>query len=97
MPVVLGAILNDWLLRIQTKHYDGKPEKNDTVFEVTHRHGNSAASFERTRVIKSILYIIMRKNSTHLQVIPQQSAQNTANLPLQTCASALAPAIIFLT
>ena len=27
----------------------------------------------------------MLGNSTHLQVISQQSTQNTANLPLQTC------------
>ena len=62
MPVVLGAIMNDWLQHIQTNQHDGmlRNLKSDTVTEVKHRHGNSVANFKHARVIKSIIYIIMR-------------------------------------
>ena len=35
--------------------------KSDTVSEAKDRHGNSAESLKRACVIKSIIYIIMRK------------------------------------
>ena len=37
------------------------PEESDTVFKVEHRHGNSVASLQYTRVNKSIIFITMRK------------------------------------
>ena len=66
MPVILGAILNDWLRRSLTKQHNDtrkNPKKIDTVAEVKHRHGNSVASLERARVNQSIIYIIMRKKA----------------------------------
>ena len=59
-------------------------EESDAVSEAKHRHGNSTASLKCARVYKSIIYYNTQGYSSHLQVIPQQSTQNTANLPLQT-------------
>ena len=58
MPVALGAILNDW-----SNMASEETRKSDTVSEVEHRHGNSAASLKRAHDIKSIIYIIMRKKT----------------------------------
>ena len=38
-----------------------KTRKSDTVSEVEHRRGNSAANLKRARVIMSIIYLIMHK------------------------------------
>ena len=69
MPVVLGAILNDYLQRIQTKQHGVYTKKSDAVFKVKHRHGNPVASLKRI--------LCNAYNSA-------AKRQNTENLALQT-------------
>ena len=92
-PVVLGDVLNDWLRHTWTSKTT-VTEESDAVFEIKHKHANLVESLMSARVNKLMISIIMHKENTHLQVIPQQSTQNTANLPLQACEKTSRPFLL---
>ena len=84
--------------------------KSDTVSEVKHRHGNSAASLKLPRVIKSIIYIKMHKekhsftshpaakNPKHNKLAVTDIREKPVDFFNNTArASTLAPAIILRT
>ena len=54
--------------------------KSDTVSEVKHRHSNSAPSLKRARVIKSIIYIIMRKEKAPIYKSSRSKASKTQQI-----------------
>ena len=63
-----------------------KAEESDALFKVEHKHGDPVASLDCVPVYNSIRSIYVTTplaKSTHQQVIPQQSTQNTASWELQ--------------
>ena len=55
-------------------------QKSDTVFEVKHRHGDSAKSLKRARFIKSIIYIIMRQEKAPTYKSSRSKAPKTQQI-----------------
>ena len=75
-PISCGA--HEQKRRRKTK----KPDKSDVPASWNTGMLNFYPSLDCAHSNESIIYYA--KKSAHLQVIPQQSTQNTANLPLQT-------------
>ena len=55
-------------------------QRGDAVSEVTHKHDKSAASLECTRVNKSIIYIIMRKEKATIYNLSRSKAPKTQQI-----------------
>ena len=51
-----------------------KPEENDAVSEVKHRHGNSVARLQCVRVNKLIIYITMHKQKAPIYMLSHSKA-----------------------
>ena len=86
--VLFGVILNDDCGASKQTNAMAREEtrKSDTVFWKSSINMAIRPQVLRARALSSQLYIYYNvQKSTHLQVIPQQSTQNTARLPLQTC------------
>ena len=66
------------------QHKTTRNEESDADSEVKHRHGNSVASLQYTRVDKLIIYITIHKQKHSFTSYPTAKHQNTANFDLQT-------------
>ena len=88
-PIVCGARRQKMTVRNE------QTQKSEPFSKARHKHYTPVAVFA-THTVTSLIYFsmiyarqwkyaTMPEKSTHLQVIPQQSNQITANLPLPTC------------